>query len=373
MMIFLLIFVSILLVVCLCFFAADVVPMMMTWIKRIHIGRYNDKKAWRENAEKVVKKQIEKMPPIPTTDRVHYTLVPKLKGKYYNFYFNTWQVATLLLADADNESVRKAAYRFFEKEDWSDRSYKTGAAMLFYAMLNAGFENDKKFKAAMADYIAKVFAAAGDGTLPYVLEYKEHYVDTLGMVCPFLIKYHQTYGCPEAFELAKRQFDEFYKYGIHERTGLPVHCFNPDNKLPFGNYGWGRGCGWLSLALSESIKLLDGKDAYADVLKSRAESLAKALVPLQNGNGSFNAIVGVPFSRQESSATAMIGALLLVAGYREEAEKCLEFLMSVTRRNGEVDFAQGDTMGVGNYSRRFEPMPATQGFALILADALDSE
>lgn len=370
---FALIFVSILLLICLIIFLADFVPMISAWIKRIHIGRYQDKKAWCESVEKVAIKNIKNLPHIPVTDKTAYTLLPKLKGEYYNFYFSSWQIAALLSATGKNEDVRSAAYRFFEKEDWSDRSYKPGAGYLFYAMLQNGFAEDEKFKFAVDDYIAKVFAAAGDGTLPYVLEYKEHYVDTLGMVCPFLIKYHQTYGCPEALALAKRQLDEFYEYGINERTGLPVHCFRPDNKMPLGIYGWGRGCGWLSLALTECIGLLDGKDDYADVLEDRAESLAQSLLPFQNENGSFNSIIGVSSSRCESSATAMIGALLFTAGYREEADKCLRYLMSVTRRSGEVDFVQGDTMGIGNYSRRYEPMPAAQGFSLKLAALLSDD
>jgi len=362
----LLIFVSVLLLFFICFFAADMLPVFLTWFKRIHIGRYTDKKTWYDSAEKIAENKIKKMPPIPTSDRAYYTLVPKLKGEYYNFYFNTWQVAALLMSMSDNNEARDAAYHFFDKEDWYDRSYKTGAAMLFYAMLNSGYENDKKLKDAMADYVAKVSAAAGEKTLPYVLENKEHYVDTLGMVCPFLIKYHQTYGSPEMMALAKRQFEEFYEHGINEKTGLPIHCFNPDNGMPLGVYGWGRGCGWLALALDECIGLLDGKDDYADVLKARAEQLIKALLPYQNNDGSFNAIIGVSASRRESSATAMIGGLLCRMGYLKEAEKCLNYLMSVTRRNGEVDFAQGDTMGIGNYSRRFEPMPAAQAFALAL-------
>ncbi len=363
----LLVSVSILLMICLAVFAADFIPIFTAWINRIHIGRWTDKKQWYENAEKKALALIEKMPPVPVTDRVAYTLKPKLKGEYYNFYFSSWQVAALLKATGDNEKARLAAYRFFEKEDWSDRSYKTGAAMLFYEMLCNGFENDLKFKAAADDYICKAFAAAGDSTLPYVLEYKEHYVDTLGMVCPFLIKYHQAYGCPEALALAKRQFDEYYTYGINERSGLPVHCFNPDTKLPLGLNGWGRGCGWLALALKECIQLLDGRDEYAQVLRARAEKFAESILPYQNKNGSFNCVIGVPFSREDSSATAMIGGLLVLLGYKAEAEKCLDYIMSVTRRNGEVDFAQGDTMGIGNYSRRFEPMPAVQAFSLCLA------
>ena len=367
----LLIFVSFLLIVCLCFFAADIVPIFLRWFKRIHIGRYTDKNVWRDSVKKIALKTIKKMPPVPVTDREHYTLVPKLKGEYFNFYFNTWQVAALLSAQSDDNEAIAAAYAFLDKEDWSNRCYNTGAAMFFYSLLEAGLEDDEKLQAIMADFVAKVTAAAGDKALPYTLQTGEHFVDTLGMVCPFLIKYHQLYGAPEMFELAKRQFDEFYEFGIHEKTDLPVHCFNPDSGMPLGVYGWGRGCGWLALALDECIGLLDGKDEYAAVLKERAEQLIKAVLHHQNDDGSFSALLGVYSSRHDSSATAMIGGLLCRMGYREEAEKCLAYLMSVTRRNGEVDFAQGDTMGIGNYSHRFDPMPAAQGFALRLAKKLD--
>ncbi len=362
----LLIFVSVLLLICLLVFAADFIPMITTWVKRIHIGRYTDKKIWCKKTKKVATKQVKKLPPISVTDRTVYTLLPKIKGEYYNKKFSVWQIACLLSATSENSEARDAAYRFFVKSNLTDCEYTPGTAMLLYELLKSGFEKDEKVIVAAKDYCAKAINVAGNCTLPYNPDQKERYVDVLGMVCPFLIKYHQTYGCPEAYELAKRQFDEFYAYGINERTGLPVHCFNPDNKMPLGIYGWGRGCGWLALALDECLGLLDESDEYYSVLRERADALCKALVPFQNENGSFNAIIGVPFSRQESSATAMIGTLLHRMGYTAESERCLDYLMSVTRANGEVDFAQGDTMGIGNYSRRFEPMPAAQAFALRL-------
>lgn len=366
----LLVFISIMLLICLAVFAADFVPVFMTWLKRIHIGRYTDKKQWYEKAGKIAMKQIEKLPPIPVTDKTSYTLLPKLKGEYYNLNFSSWQIAALLKVTSGNKNARAAAYRFFDKENWFGRDYNAGAGMLFYEMLCNGFENDENFRAAADDFMKKISAAAGDTTLPYSANYKERYVDTLGLVCPFLIKYYQTYGCQEALEIVKRQFDEYYTYGINDKTGLPVHCFNPETELPLGLYGWGRGCGWLALALTECIQLLDGKDEYAEVLRKRAHNLAESLIPYQNKNGSFNCIIGVPFSREDSSATAMIGGLLALLGYKSEAEKCLSFIMSVTRRNGEVDFAQGDTMGIGNYSRRFEPMPAAQAFSICLAEKI---
>ena len=37
--------------------------------------------------------------------------------------------------------------------------------------------------------------------------------------------------------------------------------------------------------------------------------------------------------------------------------------MKNTRRNGEIDFSQGDTKGIGIYSLTYDIMPFTQGIA----------
>ena len=52
--------------------------------------------------------------------------------------------------------------------------------------------------------------------------------------------------------------------------------------------------------------------------------------------------------------------------YALRANVAKKYLISVTRLDGKVDFAQGDSMSGGNYSRRFEPMPAAQAFALMI-------
>ena len=46
------------------------------------------------------------------------------------------------------------------------------------------------------------------------------------------------------------------------------------------------------------------------------------------------------------------------------AQKSLQYLQSVTQRNGAVDFSQGDTKTIGVYSQKFEILPFTQGFVL---------
>ena len=49
--------------------------------------------------------------------------------------------------------------------------------------------------------------------------------------------------------------------------------------------------------------------------------------------------------------------------YQEVSERCIKALMKNTRRNGEIDFSQGDTKGIGIYSLTYDIMPFTQGIA----------
>ena len=50
----------------------------------------------------------------------------------------------------------------------------------------------------------------------------------------------------------------------------------------------------------------------------------------------------------------------------ESADKAIGYLMGVTRRNGAVDFSQGDTKDIGVYSTLFDILPFTQGFCIRL-------
>ena len=45
--------------------------------------------------------------------------------------------------------------------------------------------------------------------------------------------------------------------------------------------------------------------------------------------------------------------------------------MHATRRNGALDYCQGDTYGIGLYSQIFSVMPFAQGMALMLSKNLD--
>ena len=81
----------------------------------------------------------------------------------------------------------------------------------------------------------------------------------------------------------------------------------------------------------------------------------------------------------ESSGTVMIGILMVRAyeltnnvDFLRVARKCEKALMMATRRDGTVDYCQGDTSGIGNYSNVFSFMPFVLGMTLWLCMKLNN-
>ena len=72
----------------------------------------------------------------------------------------------------------------------------------------------------------------------------------------------------------------------------------------------------------------------------------------------------MPEDRSDSSATAVFAWLFKERKEIKASQKALQYLQSVTRRDGAVDFSQGDTKGLGVYAQEFNILPFTQGFLL---------
>lgn len=93
-------------------------------------------------------------------------------------------------------------------------------------------------------------------------------------------------------------------------------------------------------------------------------NLSNHLLPFQKADGGFSCLVFNPNERFESSGSALFG-LLFVHAYRVSGDerylnaaiKIEKALMKATRRDGTIDFAQGDTKGIGSYSQIFDRMP----------------
>ena len=346
---------TLLLFVIFAFLSVDAYIGINEWQSRIHIGRWNDREKWQKAIEKKAEAWLNHSPTVRVTNQHRLLLLDMFSGKFRSSTIQTWQTAGLLLGldKSSAEKYVKAHPNLFTQKDVLPEDF-----LLAYALKKYGLLSDEQERTILA-----VCQDVKDvGTIYYRSWVKKlRFVDTLGMVLPFL------HACGWD-DLAERQVEEYDKALLN--GVFPAHAFNVEKNLPMGVFDWGRGIGWYILALIETVDM-DGQDV-------RIMNLAKALLPLQREDGGFSCFIFNQQERMESSGTVLIG-LLFVSAYQithdkiflESASKVEKALMKVTRRDGALDNCQGDTYGIGYYSQIFSVMPFAQGLALKFSRELD--
>ena len=365
----------------------DLIPIAHRFLGRVHIGQWANADEWRAGVRARLLKQLNKPPAVPVSDNERLTVIDRLAGRYTNKNLQCWQEASLLLGACElsgEPGMSEKINRFLNKKidcktgEWRSEHNRPDSAMLAFAILKAATEK-AKIKPAMDKTAALLFSLAGNATVPYNPALPDmRFVDTVGMICPFLFLYGLEYGKRDAVELAEKQIREYVEFGLHPVLKLPAHCFDTATLAPLGIYGWGRGCGWLAVGLMDSyLCLSSNSNSFSDgtdlgdtkrFIMEQMVSLAGALLPYQAETGAWCRQVAAR-DAGDSSATAMLawffGKLYDLSGdetYKTAADKAREFLISATRRDGTVDFAQGDTKGIGFYSARLDTMPSALGF-----------
>ena len=366
-------------IVCMVIFI-DLKPIICTWVSRIHIGRYCNTKEWRKNILNKSIKWLNNTPKIKVTDNTRLVIIDKLKGNYSKSAIQHWQQAALLLGlnecESSNEiknSIQKYLDSKFDNNgQWKERPEFVDCAILSYAVMKC--DTTDKYKPSL-DYTYELIKelVGEDNTVKYRKSMTNYiYVDTVGFISPFLVKYGLKYNDEKAIELGIKQITEYYKYGFDSDNNIPFHAYDVNNKYKLGLCGWGRGLGWFAIGLIDAWRELPNNNKYKNILEEIVIKYANTILKVQLDNGGFGWTVTRKETRIDSSTTATLGYFLVCASEIEEiTESCLEgynkaikYLMSVTKKNGEIDFSQGDTKDIGVYSILFDILPFAQGFAL---------
>lgn len=379
--ILILLFVLLLLIIIL----IDFIPKAANFIGRIHIGRYYDIQKWNKSITNVGIKWLNKTPKIKLTDNTRLVIIDILKGNYTRNTIQHWQEASLLLGlneylkHNDDKKVKHSIEKFlsskFDNEgQWKNRPEHIDGAILAYAVMQLDFIDIDKYKQAL-DYIWNLIQehVGEDGTVKYrnfMNDYR--YVDTIGFICPFLVCYGKRYNKPECIELSIKQITEYNKYGILNNHYIPCHAYKLGNNIPMGLYGWGRGLGWYAIGLIDSWSELEQENEHKKTLEEFIITFAKSAIEFQHKNGAWSWTVTRPETILDSSTTATLSWFMLNASKIDAISdecissynKAIKYIMSVTRRNGSIDFSQGDTKDIGVYSLLFDILPFTQGFAI---------
>jgi unsaturated rhamnogalacturonyl hydrolase len=364
--------------------AIDIIPQWYTWQSRIYIGRYANREVWTEKVMRKAIQWLKNTPTIQLTDNKRLIIIDILKGNYKRTAIQHWQKAALILGLTEcykktkNTLCRKEVDAFlksnFTNGNWKEQPTEIDGVILAYSVLNIDWINHQEYKRVYDSAYQLILDLVGsDGTIAYrnyTPEYR--FVDTIGFICPFLVLYGLKFNKPEAIDLAVNQITTFNENGLFPNTNIPCHTYNVITKLPVGLFGWGRGLGWYAIGLIDAWRILPEENPNKKVLEKSVVAFAKMALQFQNDNGSWSWIVLDKTSRMDSSTTATLAWFFANAASLDSIasncisakEKALIYLKSVTRRDGAIDFSQGDTKAIGVHSTEFDILPFTQGFCL---------
>lgn len=346
---------------------------------RYHIGRWDNSTQWEVAVVKKACKWIKHTPTVKSSDNTYYIILDLLKGEYHNATIQSWQIAGLVLGLIDYSKGRdfdcfpdNFASKFISGDgEWKCDVNRVDYAMLAYVILKTASDPQKIYP-AMKMMINVIEAnLCSDGMISYSQgpKTKFRYVDTLGMVCPFLSLYGKIYKCPQYINLAVEQIEKYHCKGFFSGTQLPCHAYNAENNLPVGIYGWGRGTAWYFIGVLDTWKELH-EYKQGKKLELLLHEAAENYIEYQQDDGGFSTILQGG-GQYDSSVTAAMAYFFQSCSYifaekryKTVAEKSVLKLMSMTMKSGAIDGCQGDTHGLGIFSQVYDVMPFAQGLVL---------
>jgi unsaturated rhamnogalacturonyl hydrolase len=366
------------------FIIVDFYVHFYIWQSRIKIGRINDPEIWKEAIKKRAISWLYDTPTVKLTDNNRLLLWDMINGNYLRPTIQVWQKASLLIGLTDyavrnNDKLLEHQLTLYVQSlftsigTWKIPPKESDWIMLSHAVIRIPWIDITLYHPAFKESLDLLYSLQGeDGTIAYKSHVKEfRFVDTIGFVCPFLALYAEKFKDHAALDLALDQWDLFHQYGMMTGGGIPCHTYHVATKIPVGLFGWGRGLGWYGYGLLELYHSLPENHSRKYEIEAALCAFVKAALPFQHSDGSWSWLLFDSKVQKDSSITAVMGWVLthLPQSLRTEettkaAEQCQRYLQKVTRRNGAIDFSQGDTKGIGVYSQTFDVLPFTQGFAL---------
>lgn len=363
-------------IITLLFLAVDFYFWWMERFPRYKIGRWSDDEMWENAVFKTGLKWLPKVPAVPVSQNKHLLLWDMLTGKFIRKSVQAWQTGGLVIGvseysyAASKSTVQKTISHFINSNgNWKEIPKNVDYGILAYGFLK-NHPRPESLKPAMDELIQVIEKHLGeDGLIAYSGRSDIRYVDTLGLVCPFLALYAKVYQQPKYAELAIKQLEAFTEKGLYPGTYLAAHSYQLKTGLPVGIVGWGRGVGWMLLGWMDVFLELPESDAK-EKLKETILAAADEYLKYQYDDGGFGIILQ-DCSKYDSSATAIMayyfGQCFNITqnlSYANGMKAALQKLKTVTRRDGSLDYCQGDTVDVGIFSQHYAIMPFAQGMVL---------
>ena len=357
-------------------FGVDLFFCARRWLSRIKIGRYHSIPQWISKASAIAEKWSKHLPTVKIKDNNRYILFDVLKKQYRSTTIQSWQMAGLMVGLERKRDIDTLLGSLIDQNgNWIVPPKEVDASLLAYEIMKKS-SDIKAIRPALDSIIAIIESRKEQQYIWYRTHAKGTiYVDTVGFVAPFLVSYGKRFHEEKYVALGLEQIKLYYDKAMLPNFTLPCHAYDIRQNIPLGVYGWGRGLGWFLIGTMESYLQLD-PDERPDWLTDLVLKMAETVMTFQHEDGGLGSMLAI-HSSYDSSITAVAGYYLMQcsqifsnAAYMESAQKCMHKLMKMTRRDGTLDFCQGDTKGIGIYSSTYDRMPFAQGFALALARML---
>lgn len=231
--------------------------------------------------------------------------------------------------------------------------------------------NSKYIEAAkeIAEYLIK-HPVDKKGTLPYRgSNNNKIFVDSLGMICPFLCRFGRLTNDIRFIELAILQLVNFLEYGMDDVTGLPYHVYSYEDSIKYGIIGWGRAVGWLMIGLVDSLEYIDNKNMNFDLLKESYIKLVDNVLKYSTSKGYYSWQLSTVDGPIDTSTTSMITYSLIkgaklnfieFSDYKLYIEASVKAL-ALSTRDGKVFDCSTECLGIGMYPQKYGFYPWAQG------------
>ncbi len=296
------------------------------------------------------------------------------KSRFQYTFFN-FPRAWLLLGVFEYGKVKKnsAAIELVKEkcEDYLDKSGELRFSFdkldqvlfgLVFIKMHQEFGDEKYKKGAQNIYKALAAFRTEEGIYLYRGDLKVLFVDTIGMVIPFLYEYGTEFSIPEVLGDARMQLQYFHAVmGMDKRSKFPHHAFDMEKSMMLGSANWSRGTAWYSVGVSYALQY----ESELDWLQEHYALMMQDL-KLLSINSYWPQFLGhTDETSIDASATVMFWYSLALRGedVYDDLARALEHAINP---QGFVEFSSGDTFYINKYSRLKSKSELTQGILLLL-------
>ncbi|PZU84843.1 MAG: hypothetical protein DI529_10805 [Chryseobacterium sp.] len=308
-----------------------------------------------------------------------YTDLAKIKSRikgdksHIDYAFYNFPKAFLMMGILDNNSNDPQAIVLVEKILREKYINSNGSLRFEYDKIDQslyglvfirmhGLTGNDIYKIAAKSIYEKAKSLRNpDGLYLYRESSNVLFIDTLGMIVPFLTEYAKFSNDSNLQKEAELQILEYLKKTTSGKNDLPPHAFDLNNNLKLGSNNWSRGIAWFMLGLAYTAK--DNKEfqsMFSEYYNRLSDLRSDKYWPQFFSHDNSDSI--------DASATIMIYFSASLLGYDVKAD-LEQALRNSISKDFFVENNTGDTIYINKYSKTKGKSEVSQGLLLsILAN-----